>query len=1349
MQNACKILVKRCIIILLKLKNIIFRGGTMGKKRLKKVLSFVLTAALVVGVWQPMGTVQTKAASVSDASLLAHYEFMDGGADSSGNGNDAVIGNGVTLANGVASLPGGDANGSAYITLPEGMFDGQDNLTITTWIRDNDPQENWLAAFFFGSKANSNGYPENYYYFVPCEKQHNTLKSVITKSVDSNGPFNVEEGIRESVNTSGYKGMWTHYAICLEPDNMTVYIDGEEAASKTLSRSVSDFGSNLQSYIGKSNYADPLYQGDFKDFRVYTDVLDEDAISEVMGVKKEISQYSMTIDGNNVTKKLSDSLYGLFFEDINSAADGGLYPEMVKNYSFENAYVTRDGVSNSDFSKYGYKTVGKYDLHWEASGNGSFGVEDVFGMNENNTHYAVVKGNVILKNGGFAPIANPNSAAMAVKPVNVAKKEGTYTFSVFANAEPGYSGTVKVKLVNASGIAITDEQEVPIHTSGDWEKVSVELTSTAKANTKGKMVLTIEGADASDELWLDMVSVVPHDSFGYGDKNYAYGVGVRQDLLDLMMDLNPKFMRFPGGCIVEGFNWEGVYDWRDTIGPLEERKANTNRWENWGNSSHTWGYMQSFGFGYHEILCLCEKYGMEAFPIISAGVLCQYETANVEAKTGADLQFFIDMATDLLDYCWGDAKTNAWAAKRAENGHEQPFDLKYLGIGNENFQTKYFDNFDVMKNAIEAYISKNYPGKTLNIISSAGPTSTGDNYEYAYDRLAQTMPGETIVDEHYYESESFMYNQSDRYDYYERVEDGGSSVFVGEYAVKNDNKYNTALAEAAYITGLERNADVVTNISYAPLLYKVGNQNWSHDLIYFDEFNTAKSTNYYVQQMFAKNYGTELIGTELVAEGKDYSNYGSPIIGTSSTTGTIEKITIVDASGKILLEDDFEDNSNGWKKFSATASGNSFSITNGQLKFTGTSGINAIYLPKAVSEHWENYKIIVEDAVKTSTNGGFVVGAGHDKQYYWYHLGKSGQSGAVMEVTRPERNAASLTTKILGNNFANKHYNTSDKVNILANDAMDITFNFGVNKKLEASYSSEEYSLAETDCYAFTNILNQYQTDIYQVVNKDAKNVYIKLVNPDGQKKGMTLNLKNLKIDPNAQVEITMLSGNLDQANAIGNEVVAPETKLQSLTGSSMYYELPKYSVNILRVPLSTVVETESITFADASDVILNAKQTITRTATVLPANATNKDITYASSNTNIAVVDSKTGQVTAKAPGVATITASCNGKLASYVVKVKPGKVTIKKATAKSKKATLKWKKVSGATGYEILTATNKKFKKAKKVTIKKSKTVSTTVKKLKGGKKVFIKMRAFTKVGSVTVYGDYSKVKQVRIKK
>ncbi|MEY8517717.1 alpha-L-arabinofuranosidase C-terminal domain-containing protein [Lachnospiraceae bacterium 29-84] len=1143
-----------------------------GRKR-NKAFSLILVLALLAGMLQPsgIGAVQAEENLLAGTELLAHYEFQDGGKDSSGKNNDAVIGNGVTVENGVASLPGGAADGSAYITLPEGMFDKQDTLTVSMWLRDNDPQESWLAAFFFGSPADSKGNPTNYYYFVPCEKQHNTLKLVMTDSVNQDSPWSAEKGFRESTNTVGNQGVWTHYAIVIQPRSMTCYIDGELIGTQSVSRSVSDFGTGLQSYIGKSNYKnDPLYQGDFRDFRVYKNALDQEQVKQVMGSQDNMQQYSMAIDGNNVTKKLSDTLYGLFYEDINSAADGGLYPEMVKNYSFENAYVQKGG-DNDYFRQNGYETIGNYKLHWTASPASSFEVKPdgaqgtADSLHEKNPHYAVLKGNVSLENGGFAPQNNPNGAAMAVKPFDAGSREGEYTFSVYAKADPGYSGRMYVRLVDQSGKDLTDEQEVTFQPDGSWQKVSAELTSIATRNTKGKLILTIENAGAADRLCLDMVSVVPHDSFGYGDPNYACGVGIRQDLLELMMGLNPKFMRFPGGCIVEGFNWEGLYDWRDTVGPLEERRSNTNRWENWGNQNRTWGYMQSFGFGYHELLSLCEEYGMEPFPIMSAGVLCQYETKDVNAKTGSDLQFFIDMATDLLDYCWGDAATNEWAKKRAENGHPAPFNLKYIGIGNENLQAKYFNNFDVIKRAVEEYASTHYPDHELNIISSAGPTSTGNDLEYAYDRIAQTMPGETLVDEHYYESESFMYNQADRYDYYERTDQGGSDVFVGEYAIRNNNKYNTALAEACYITGLERNADVVKNISYAPLLYKVGSTSWDHDLIYFDEFQTAKSTNYYVQQMFSNNYGTDLIGTELVSPDKDYSNYGSPIIGSVSAAGSIDKITVYAEDGSILLEDDFnnDSNPNGWQPFDQSSG---CAIKDGRLEFTNTNGLNAVYLPKAVKEKWKNFRIEVEGAVKSSGNGAIVIGAGHEKQYYWYRMGQD-NAGVRMEVTRPERNRTSLTTKVLGNNYANKHYETGKLTRIQTNDPMRVSFNFGVNGKLEGSYTSANVSASDTEKYDFSSALNQYQTDIYQVVNKDSQNVYIKLVNPDKRKKEIRLDFSNLSLDGKA--EVTSLTGGLDDANAIGNEKVAPVTASQAIEGNQMVYELMGYSVNIIRVPLS------------------------------------------------------------------------------------------------------------------------------------------------------------------------------------
>lgn len=1285
----------------------------MKKRNLKRITALILTALMLAGLTPTAGKVIAENDLLAGTELLAHYEFMDGGKDSSGNGNDAVIGDGVAVENGIASLPGGEADGSAFITLPEGMFDKQDTLTITMWLKDNDPRKSWLAAFFFGSKKNSNNVPANYYYFVPCEKDHNTLKLVMTDSVNEKEPNKTEKGLRESVQTEEFHGVWTHYAIVIRPDSVSCYIDGDSVGTQSVSRTVSDFGTDLQSYIGKSNYSDPLYQGDFKDFRVYKNALSEEQVKQIAGIKDNLAQYSMDIDGNNVTKTLSDNLYGLFYEDINSAADGGLYPEMVKNYSFENAYMQK-GSDNNYFKQNGYETIPHYKLHWTTDPEGNFDVEGKDGLNETNPNYAVLTGNVTLQNGGFAPQSDPNGAAMPVKPVNTAKKTGTYTFSAFTKAEQGYQGKLKVKLVDASGNPITNEQEIPLDADGTWKKVTGDLTSTVSANTKGKLMLAVEGAGSSEKLMLDMVSVVPHDSYGYGNQNYAYGVGIRQDLLDLMMDLNPKFMRFPGGCIVEGFNWEGLYDWRDSIGPLEKRKSATNRWENWNNKNRTWGYMQSYGFGYHELLSLCEDFGMEPFPIMSAGVLCQYETKDVNAKTGKELQRFIDMSTDLLDYCWGDASTNEWAKKRAENGHPQPFNLKYLGIGNENLQAKYFDNFDVIKEAVETYANENYPGHELNIISSAGPTSTGNDLEYAYDRLAQTMPGETLVDEHYYESESFMYNQSDRYDYYQRTNQGGSNVFVGEYAVRGKNMYHTALAEACFITGLERNADVVTNISYAPLLYKVGSLSWDHDLIYFDEFNTAKSTNYYVQQMFANNYGKNLIGTELKSEEKDYSNYGSPILGTSSAEGYIEKVTIYDENGKVLLEDDFNDNANGWAAFGSQGNGNSFSVKDGRLTFSGTGGVNAVYLPKALNEKWKNYRIEVKGAVKTAGTSGFVIGAGHENQYYWYHMGKDG-AGTCMEVTRPERGSTELTTKILGNNYANKHYGKDKLTVIQTNDSMNVTFNFGIEGKLEANYTSTEIGSSYTSKYNFSSDLNQYQTDIYQVVNKDDKNVYVKLVNPDRKKKAIQLNLKNLNAQ--AQAQVTVLTGGLNDANAIGKEVIEPSTSTQEISNNQIIYTLPAYSVNVIKIPFmdKQVQEPEkpqpdpqpgkqpgqeqrqpnSVKLNVGKSIQIGQNETVALKATVRPAGVSQK-VTWNSSRKSYVTV--KNGKITGKKPGRSVITAkTSNGKLAkcTVIVKKKPGKITLNARTKNLKKGKtfhIKAKFPKNAYSYKLKYTSNKK---------------------------------------------------------
>ena len=607
-----------------------------------------------------------------------------------------------------------------------------------------------------------------------------------------------------------------------------------------------------------------------------------------------------------------------------------------------------------------------------------------------------------------------------------------------------------------------------------------------------------------------------------------------------------------------------------------------------------------------------------------------------------------------------------------------------------------------------------------------------------------------------------MYNYSDRYDFYQRTNQGGSNIFVGEYAIQGDNKYYTALAEACYITGLERNADVVTNISYAPLLYKVGNLSWNHDLIYFDEFDTAKSTNYYVQQMFSNNYGPDLIGTELQSADKDYTHYGSPILGMSSAEGYIDKITVYDKDGKVLLEDDFNDNSAGWATYGSQGS-NGFHIQNGRLNFSGTDGINALYLPKAVEEKWTDFQVKVEGAVKTSSSGGFVVGAGYDKQYYWYRIGAE---GADMEVTRQQRGSTELVTKKLGNNYANRHYKKENLTAIKTNDAMVISFNYGVNGKLEANYTSAAISSTDTAKYNFSSVLHQYQTDIYQVVNKDDKNVYIKLVNPDSQKKSIQLNFKNLNV--NGKAEITKLTGNMNDANAIGNEIISPVTEMQDIQNNQLTCQLLGRSVNVIRVPWSkgSVVPPSGDTQPPSGDtqppsgdtqppsgntqpqpeakkpvsVNLNVGKAITigqgekvsLKASVKPEGIS-QAVEWTTSKKSVVMV--KDGKITGKKPGKSVITAkAADGitKSCTVTVKKKPGKITLKqkqKNLKKGKTYRIKVKFPKNTYSYKLTYSSSKKkvatVSKDGVVKAKKKGTAVITVKTFNGKKaKVTIKV-------------------------
>lgn len=882
------------------------------------------------------------------------------------------------------------------------------------------------------------------------------------------------------------------------------------------------------------------------------------------------TEYSMDIDVSNTGATLSENLVGLFFEDINNSADGGLNPQMVKNNSFEN-YSYQGGSRVDDFTN-----------QWQKSGTGSFTISTSGGLNENNPNFATLNGDMVLSNNGYTPIDSQSRPSMAVK------NGVAIDFSVFTKTSSDYTGTMKAKLVDSNGAALTNEITIQPAKTGEWVKVTGILNGLATG--LGRLILTVQGSN-NGTLNIDMVSLSPVDTYGYGDTNYGYGAGLRKDLVERIKALNPGFIRFPGGCIIEGaYEWDTYYDWENTIGSLEERKSIPNLW---GNDT-SYGYMQSYGLGYHEMLQLCEDINAEPYPIMNAGILCQARSDYMDAASGALLDSFVKDITDLMDYCWGDATTNAMAAKRVQNGHEDPFNLNYIGIGNENFSEKYFQNFDYIYEKVIEYRDTYYTGHPLTIIAAAGTAADDYNNQNAWNWINQNHKDDDIlVDEHYYVDENFSMYQDDRYDYFLREEDGGTPVFLGEYATRlyPANSLESALSDAAYMTGVERNSDIVKSVSYAPLFNKVGSTNWETDLIWFDEFNSIGSINYYVQQLFSQNHGNLLVNSLLEKQGERYTqNTGSPILGTWQTKGYIDSIKITREDGTVLLNETFDDNSTTkdlWEAF--PDSDGSFSISNGKLYLSNNAdGLNAVYLPSVIDNtEWHDYKVEAV-VVKESGQEGFLVGAGTTTDYYWYNIGGWGDSRNVVERIHNGMSGR----MVIGNKhewMSSYYYSTPEYTNVPVNQSMNVTFSYGVGDKLEAGYVSGALTQYQSD---YSMNLRPYQSDIYNVVTKDDNYVYVKLVNTQNKVKAITLNLENIPVQVKTADLTTLKGTNLSTANTMSNESTVPVQSNLDVSDNKIVYNIPAYSVNVIKISLK-----ESAVTTDQPTAISNSTQTTTSTS--------------------------------------------------------------------------------------------------------------------------------------------------------
>lgn len=559
-------------------------------------------------------------------------------------------------------------------------------------------------------------------------------------------------------------------------------------------------------------------------------------------------------------KEISKDLIGIFFEDISYSADGGLYAELVQNGSFEYNPTERDGWGAGTAWRFmrpghslGYITpMMANPIHENNPTYMRLHVERV-------GHYYDFNGwtGVGMRNDGFDGIA--------------VKAGAKYDFSVFLRNVDAKNKDMRIVLVGEKD-AVLGEATITAD-SKDWKKYAAEITSNADCEHANLQMLCL----ATGDVDVDMVSLMPQDTYN--------GHGLRKDMVEALKGLEPKFMRFPGGCVIHGGGdgfWN-TYRWKTTIGPKEQRRGLKN----------TWGYHQSMGLGYYEYFQLCEDLGMDALPILPCGVSCQgtnggwgMRTQAQDAVPMSEMDEWVQDALDLIEWANGDVNTT-WGKKRAEAGHPKPFGLKYLGIGNEEKITPEFEErFKYIYNIVR----KKHP--EIIIVGTAGPGSHKGNPDFDNGWRIAEETDLAILDEHYYEPKEYFINNQANYDNYPR--DRKTKVYLGEYAAK-DRKLQDALAEALYLLGVERNGDVVAMTSYAPLFAKKHHESWNPDLIYFDNSNVILTCSYYVQQMFGTTAGNYYYGDVATIKG------GDKYQGTSCVLNTEKRelyIKLVNAAGE-------------------------------------------------------------------------------------------------------------------------------------------------------------------------------------------------------------------------------------------------------------------------------------------------------------------------------------------------------------------------------------------------------------------------------------------------------------------
>ncbi len=906
---------------------------------------------------------------------------------------------------------------------------------------------------------------------------------------------------------------------------------------------------------------------------------------------ESIAPYELTVHGTEEVLDISPTLFGLFYEDINNAADGGIYAEMVNNRSFEaftyDTYDARSGENgistgrNHTPLRFWFGDTDKVTVKNKGGLNEYFGLKD----KDTNAYYIEMPSGTKLYNRGFCD--NNEQFSMNLKAGE------SYDFSLWAKPKKG--ALVKVSLQDEKGRNVGNELVLPLKKEGKWAKYKGKLT--AEKSVWGQLAIEAEGTFS-----LDMVSLMPCNVWGAkkektsksahknfkGNSNYR----LRRDLMETLVELHPRFLRFPGGCISEGsYIWENVYDWKESVGAVEVRKENFN----------VWGYMMTMGLGYMEYFQLAEDLQAEPLPVMACGVLCQARSDYANPAGGDLRRKYIKNFTDLIDFAIStDFENNEWACLRRKMGHEEPFGLHYLGVGNENWGTEFFANFEVFKHAIDRYMKKNYPAHELHIISTAGAQADDDAYKQGWKFLAGCLKGgakvaftdgrksfteevtwykhkkhylDTIVDEHYYRSNDYLLENADRYNYYVRAYKKGvldegktSKVFVGEYASGEKNTLAGAVAEAAVMTGFERNSDVVRLAATAPLFNKVvtdGTYRWTPDAIWFDNEAVWRTPNYYVQQLFAKYIGTKLLDTTYVnfknGERQILSPKGGVLVSVTGGKALLQSMRVrSNRTKEVLFEQDFA------KELKP------------QLMAFGTAGekqkdgiaIDAARDGKAgftiAGEEWSDYTVEVT-AKKLDDSAVISVGAGLDAEaqnLLEYCVGDA-MHGTGLKVYKDGKEGYTMgdySSSVYAGNLR-ACYDEAVETGV----PVSVTVNYGGKDKKSLLCFYQENGGEKKGLLEYK--LEAYNREVFHSVTTDEEKVYIKLVNAEDFTKKLKVSLDALCVDEKA--ETLVLTGEEELAhtplvNTKEEEKIVPVKKTLRVKGDSFTLELPAQSLTVV-----------------------------------------------------------------------------------------------------------------------------------------------------------------------------------------